>query len=80
VAGFPGVAMRPLGGKANPYQAYPDYEELKRDSPGSSGRVFLLILYAIINVVITAILILIVVYEPFRSWVAELKLGTNYFS
>jgi len=80
VAGFPGVAMRPLGGKANPYHAYPDYEELKRDSPGSAGRVFLLILYAIVNVVITATLILIVVFAPFRSWVADWKLGTSYFS
>lgn len=75
-AGYP-MAMRPMGGRGNGH-AYPDYEELKRDAPGSMVRIFILLVYMLINVLITAVLILIVILNPFRSWVADLKVGESY--
>jgi len=76
---FPGVAMRPMGSRANPYQSYPDYEEVRRDAPGSAGRILLLFLYGFVNVVFTSILILILVLDSFRDWVAEWMEGHSYF-
>lgn len=45
---------------------YPDYEELKRDAPGSGIRTFTLVMYGIINAVVTAALILLVAMAPTR--------------
>ena len=57
------LAMRPLGRHG---AAYPDYEELKRDQPGSSVRTFVLCVYVIINLIVTAALVLLVVLAPTR--------------
>ena len=43
---------------------FPDYEELKRDSPGSTVRLFVLVVYFIVNVIVSAALILLVVFAP----------------
>lgn len=75
-SGYP-IAMRPMGGRGNGH-AYPDYEELKRDAPGSMVRIFILLVYMLINVLITAVLILIVILNPFRSLVADLIVGESY--
>jgi len=61
--GYP-LAMRPMGRNGGPY---PDYEELKRDQPGSSIRTFVLFVYMIVNVIVTAALILLVVLAPTRQ-------------
>ncbi|XP_023349675.1 putative ferric-chelate reductase 1 homolog [Eurytemora carolleeae] len=45
---------------------YPDYEELKRDTPGSWVRVFTLVMYMLINCIVSAALILLVVMAPTR--------------
>ena len=55
--------MRPMARNGH---AYPDYEELKRDAPGSSVRIFVLIVYMLVNVIVTAALILLVVMAPTR--------------
>ena len=59
------MAMRQMGGR-NGHVYDPDYEVIKRDAPGSMVRIFLLLVYALINVLVTAILILIVVLAPVR--------------
>jgi len=46
---------------------FPDYEELQRDSPGSTVRLFVFLIYFIVNVIVTAALILLVVLAPTRS-------------
>ena len=45
---------------------FPDYEELTRDSPGSTVRLFILVVYFIVNVIVSAALILLVVLAPTR--------------
>ena len=45
---------------------FPDYEELKGDSSGSGLRIFVLVVYFIINVIVTAALVLLVVLAPTR--------------
>ena len=45
---------------------FPDYEELQRDSPGSTVRLFVLLIYFIVNVIVSAALILLVVLAPTR--------------
>ena len=45
---------------------FPDYEELKGDSSGSGLRIFVLVVYFIINLIVTAALILLVVLAPTR--------------
>ena len=55
--------MRPMTRNGH---AYPDYEELKRDAPGSSVRIFVLIVYMLVNVIVTAALVLLVVMAPTR--------------
>ena len=45
---------------------FPDYEELKGDSSGSGLRIFVLVVYFIINIIVTAALILLVVLAPTR--------------
>merc|ERR1712038_770067 len=47
-SGYP-LAMRPMTRNGH---AYPDYEELKRDAPGSSVRIFVLIVYMLVNVIV----------------------------
>jgi len=47
--------------------AYPDYEELKRDNPGTGLRKFTLFFYFILNSIFTTALILLVVYPPARG-------------
>ena len=49
------------------FPGYPDYEELKRDAPGSPIRIFVLIVYMLVNVIVAAALILLVVMAPTRS-------------
>jgi len=66
-SGYP-LAMRPMTRNGH---AYPDYEELKRDAPGSSVRIFVLIVYMLVNVIVTAALILLVVMAPTRSKLEE---------
>jgi hypothetical protein len=66
-AGYP-LAMRPLARNSGPY---PDYEELKRDQPGSSVRTFILCVYALVNIIVTAALILLVVMAPTRQQLVE---------
>jgi len=66
-SGYP-LAMRPMARNGH---AYPDYEELKRDAPGSSVRIFVLIVYMLVNVIVTAALILLVVMAPTRSTLEE---------
>lgn len=66
-SGYP-LAMRPMTRNGH---AYPDYEELKRDAPGSSVRIFVLIVYMLVNVIVTAALILLVVMAPTRSTLEE---------
>ena len=55
---------------------FPDYEELKGDSSGSGLRIFVLVIYFIINVIVTAALILLVVLAPTR-WVLSVSSGWN---
>lgn len=43
---------------------FPDYEELKRDAPGSTVRLFVLVVYCLVNVIVTTALILLVVLAP----------------
>jgi len=62
-SGYP-LAMRPLTRNGG---SYPDYEELKRDQPGSSVRTFVLCVYTLINMIVTAALILLVVMAPTRQ-------------
>ena len=57
--------MRPMNGKSG-HHMYPDYEELKRDAPGAGVRKFLLAIYMMVNLLVTAALILLVVYAPIR--------------
>ena len=59
--------MRPMTRNGH---AYPDYEELKRDAPGSSVRIFVLIVYMLVNVIVTAALILLVVMAPTRYFIS----------
>lgn len=68
-SGYP-LAMRPLT-RPNHHLAYPDYEELKRDAPGSGVRIFVLIVYMMINIIVTAALILLVVMAPTRPKLEE---------
>merc|ERR1712045_181020 len=53
---------------------FPDYEELKRDSPGSTVRLFVLVVYFIVNVIVSAALILLVVFAPTESKLVEIGL------
>jgi len=49
----------------SPYQ-YPDYEELKRDHPGVGLRMFGLVGYILVNTVVSAVLIVLIVFAPTR--------------
>jgi len=49
-----------------PGHPYPDYEELKRDAPGTGVRTFGLVTYILLNVAVTAALILMIVWAPVR--------------
>jgi len=53
---------------------FPDYEELKGDSSGSGLRIFVLVVYFIINIIVTAALILLVVLAPTRTKLENLGL------
>jgi len=62
-----GLSMRAHAAHHNGHHfAYPDYEELKRDAPGSPVRIFVLILYMLVNFIVTAALVLLVVMAPTR--------------
>ena len=58
--------MRGMGGK-NGHGFYPEYEELKRDAPGAGVRKFLLFVYVLVVALITAALVLLVVYGNFAN-------------
>ena len=45
---------------------FPDYEELTRDSPGSTIRLFVFVVYIIVNVIVSTALVLLVVLAPTR--------------
>lgn len=67
-----GYPMRHMGhpgvGHRNPY---PDYEELKRDAPGSGLRKFFLAVYIIVGSLVTAALVALVVLAPTRQALHE---------
>eukprot|EP00096_Caligus_rogercresseyi_P002503 TRINITY_DN1465_c0_g1_i2.p1 TRINITY_DN1465_c0_g1~~TRINITY_DN1465_c0_g1_i2.p1 ORF type:complete len:658 (-),score=127.14 TRINITY_DN1465_c0_g1_i2:80-2053(-) len=48
--------------------SYPDYDELKRDAPGSGSRKFMLSFYIIINLIISSTLILFVIFAPISDF------------
>ena len=51
---------------------FPDYEELKGDSSGHGLRIFILVVYFIINVIVTTALILLVVLAPTRQKLVDI--------
>ena len=59
--------MRAMGGYPPHRGPYPDYEELKRDAPGSGLRKFFLAVYILIGGLVTAGLIALVVLAPTRQ-------------
>jgi hypothetical protein len=63
--GYPGVRGMP------PVHPYPDYEELKSDSPGSGLRKFFLAVYIIVSALVAAALIALVVLAPSRGLLIE---------
>jgi len=67
--GVVGHMTRP--GHHHHLSGYPDYEELKRDAPGSPVRIFVLIVYMLVNVIVAAALILLVVMAPTRPALEE---------
>jgi len=50
---------------------FPDYEELKGDSNGHGLRIFVLVVYFIINVIVTGALVLLVVLAPTRPMLVD---------
>jgi hypothetical protein len=66
--------MRAKG--ANASNSYPDYEELKRDAPGGAVRKFILVVYGLVNALVTVALILLVVYAPTRPILEEVGILT----
>ena len=50
---------------------FPDYEELKGDSNGHGLRIFVLVVYFIINVIVTGALVLPVVLAPTRPMLVD---------
>ena len=66
-----GYPMHHMGYQATrgmpPVHPYPDYEELKGDSPGSALRKFFLAVYIIVAALVAAALIALVVLAPSRS-------------
>merc|ERR1712024_152891 len=50
---------------------FPDYEELKGDSSGHGLRIFVLVVYFIINVIVTAALVLLEVLAPTRPMLVD---------
>ena len=63
-------AMRhmPGGGRHN---AFPEYEELKRDAPGAGLRKFFLAIYIIVGSLVTAALLALVVLAPTRQYLVD---------
>ena len=61
--GYSSYPMRNLNGTKG---LYPDYEELKRDSPGTGVRKFFLFVYLLVIALVAAALILLVVFAPTR--------------
>ena len=60
---YPGAGGRhPRNSRHN----FPEYEELKRDSPGGGLRKFFLAIYIILGALVTAALIALVVLAPTR--------------
>ena len=62
--------MRHMGAPRAHHQ-FPEYEELKRDSPGGGIRKFFLAVYIIIGSLVTAVLIALVVLAPTRDSLYE---------
>ena len=60
-----GYNMRHMGPRA--HHQFPEYEELKRDSPGGGIRKLFLAVYIIIGSLVTAALIALVVFAPTRD-------------
>jgi hypothetical protein len=65
-----GYNMRHMGAPRAHHQ-FPEYEELKRDSPGGGIRKFFLAVYIIIGSLVTAALIALVVLAPTRDSLYE---------
>lgn len=65
-----GYNMRHMGDPRARHQ-FPEYEELKRDSPGGGIRKFFLAVYIIIGSLVTAALIALVVLAPTRDSLYE---------
>ena len=63
--GYAAYPMRNLNGQKG--GLYPDYEELKRDAPGSGIRKFFLVVYVLVAAIATAALILLVIYGNFSN-------------
>lgn len=49
-----------------PGHPFPDYEELKKDAPGTGARTFGLVAYILLNMTVSAALILMIVMAPVR--------------
>jgi len=64
-SGKSGYPMRSMARNSH-HSSYPDYEELKGDAPGSGVRIFVLIVYMMVNIIVCAALILLVVMAPTR--------------
>ena len=58
-------------GAPRAHHQFPEYEELKRDSPGGGIRKFFLAVYIIIGSLVTAALIALVVLAPTRDSLYE---------
>ncbi len=61
---------------ANASNSYPDYEELKRNALGGAMRKFILVVYGLVNALVTVALILLVVYAPTRPILEEVGILT----
>ena len=63
--------MRQMGVNTHSMRQFPEYEELKRDSPGGVLRQFFLAVYIIVGSLLTAALVALVVLAPTRDSLVE---------
>ena len=66
-----GYNMRQMGVNTHSMRQFPEYEELKRDSPGGVLRQFFLAVYIIVGSLLTAALVALVVLAPTRDSLVE---------
>ena len=66
-----GYNMRQMGHAPHNMRQFPEYEELKRDSPGGLIRKFFLAVYIIVGSLLTAALVALVVFAPVRDTLHE---------